>query len=206
MTVTESRSYPADPAVLFPDMNAVDVIVCFCLLIPNGPAQNANNQSAAAQANIAVRRTHPCLFDYERGEVPECVEVRTDASRSIASRYLKELLFQPNGLASVWMADGWMYVNHQGIAIITGVPTFDNGADEFHDGLVRFVKNNKYGFANERGTIVVPPVYDGAMPFDQGRAKVCSRCVDKCAGDCEHHIFSGGESLLIDTKGRIVKR
>jgi hypothetical protein len=62
---------------------------------------------------------------------------------------------------------------------LTGVPTFDNGPDEFHDGLVRFVKNHKYGFADRNGKIVIAPRGDGAMPFEKGRAKVCLGCMDK---------------------------
>lgn len=38
----------------------------------------------------------------------------------------------------------------------------------------RFVKDHKYGFADRNGNIVIAPRYDGAMPFEKGRAKsVC---------------------------------
>src|SRR5947209_5385978 len=46
-----------------------------------------------------------------------------------------------------------MYVDGRGKVVIIGVPTFDNGPDEFQDGLVRFVKNHKYGFADRNGKI-----------------------------------------------------
>jgi hypothetical protein len=29
----------------------------------------------------------------------------------------------------------WMYVSRSGIIVVQGVPTMDNGADTFHDGL-----------------------------------------------------------------------
>ncbi len=81
----------------------------------------------------------------------------------------------------------------------------DNGADWFHDGLVRFVKGGKYGFANSKGQVVIPPVYDGAMNFEQGRAEVCSGCKRKCADPfCEYHSFTGGQWLQIDTKGHVL--
>jgi hypothetical protein len=41
-----------------------------------------------------------------------------------------------------------MYVNRHGEAVITGALTFDNDPDELRNGLVRFVKNEKYGFAD----------------------------------------------------------
>jgi hypothetical protein len=104
------------------------------------------------------------------------------------------------------MAGGWTYVNRQGKIVIDGVPDYDNGPDEFHDGLVRFVKQGKYGFADRHGKVVIPPRYDGAWPFQGGHAKVCSGCVDKCLDrDCEHRMFSGGRWLSIDTHGIILK-
>ena len=64
----------------------------------------------------------------------------------------------------------------------------DNGPDSFHDGLVRVVRNKKYGFANRKGQLAIPPTYDGAMNFEKGKAKVCKGCESKCAeGDCGHH-------------------
>ncbi len=81
----------------------------------------------------------------------------------------------------------------------------DNGADWFHDGLVRFVKGGKYGFANSKGQVVVPPVYDGAMNFEQGRAEVCKGCKSRCADPlCEYHLFAGGQWFRIDTKGNVL--
>jgi len=46
---------------------------------------------------------------------------------------------------------------------------------------VRFVRKKKYGFANRKGQIVIPPVYDGAMNFESGVTKVCNGCQEKCA-------------------------
>lgn len=98
-----------------------------------------------------------------------------------------------------------MYVSRKGRVVITDVPTFDNGPDPFHDGLVRVVRNKKYGFANCKGELVVPAKYDGAMSFEKGFAKVCQGCQDRCADpDCEHRIFAGGQWFEIDTRGNIL--
>jgi hypothetical protein len=145
------------------------------------------------------------VLDVQDAKMESPVYIQSDGSRVVASRLLKQLSYESHGLAGIRVADGWMYVNRHGEAV-TGVPTFDNGPDEFRDGLVRFVKNKKYGFANRSGKVVIPPIYDGALPFQDGRADVCSGCVDKCVDhECEHRMFSGGEWLSINQKGAILK-
>lgn len=154
------------------------------------------------------KRGAPCLFDFERGEAPNCILKNAAGDIYIAPQYLKDLDFDSAGLAVVGSAtQGWMYVNLKGKVIIRGVPVMDNWADTFHDGLVRFVRNKKYGFANRAGRIVIPPTYDGAMNFEKGNAEVCKGCQAKCADPaCEYHVFSGGSWFLINTKGATLKR
>ncbi|MHB8487198.1 MAG: WG repeat-containing protein [Candidatus Acidiferrales bacterium] len=121
---------------------------------------------------------------------------------------MKELSFDADGLAVVESEkEGWMYVNRRGRVIITGVPVMDNWADSFHDGLVRIVRNGKYGFANRRGQIAIAPIYDGAMNFEKGRTAVCKGCKSKCVDPgCEYHVFAGGEWFRINTKGTVLTR
>lgn len=150
----------------------------------------------------------PCLFDFERGEVPNCVLQNAAGGLFIAPQFLKDLDFDSGGLAALRSgAHGWIYVNRKGIVVIRGVPVMDNWADTFHDGLVRCIRNKKYGFANRSGQIVIPPIYDGAMNFEKGNAEVCNGCKSKCANpDCEYHVFSDGRWFLINTKGAILKQ
>ena len=83
----------------------------------------------------------------------------------------------------------------------------DNWADTFHDGLVRVVRNEKYGFSNRKGQLVISPVYDGAMNFEDGKAKVCNGCTIKCVEqECEYSVFSGGNWFQINTNGTVVSR
>jgi hypothetical protein len=181
------------------DVKVSCLILCFCLLLSDARGQIENQRFANKSSAQVVQ---PCLFDYERGEVSDCIRVGANGSRFIAASYLKELHYGANGLAGVHDAGGWIYVNRRGKVVITGVPTFDNGPDQFHECLVRFERDQKYGFADRKGKVVIPPQYDGAMPFDGGHAKVCLGCVDKCGDpECEHHIFSGGEWLLVDKNG-----
>lgn len=184
-------------------MGRVTAFFCALWLASIGLAQP--NKPAHKRGTEPEMHGQSCLFDVERGEVPDCVYSRMN-TRFITPQYLKDLPFDSYGLAPVHVRDGWMYVNRTGRAVITGVPTFDNGPDDFHDGLVRFVKNNKYGFADRRGKVVVAPIYDGAMNFENGRAEVCKGCVDKCVAPyCEYHVFSGGVWSTINSRGQVVK-
>lgn len=106
-------------------------------------------------------------------------------------------------LAQIHLPDGWAYVDRGGTIIIRGVPSIDNTAEPFKDGLVRFVLEGKYGFADYRGVVPVAAQYDGAFPFDGGYAAVCTGCVVERRG--EYHEITGGKWLCIDTKGKSVK-
>lgn len=173
-------------------------------------ASLASRQSAGRSDSTLPSRSEgtPCVFDFERGEVPNCVRRSAKGKPIVAPEILKQLDFDAHGLAPVFSrTEGWMYANRRGTVVVTGVPEVDNWADSFHDGLVRIVQNGKYGFANRSGRVVIAPIYDGAMSFDMGRATVCNGCQNKCAQpDCEHHFFSGGEWFQVDTKGAIVGR
>lgn len=85
---------------------------------------------------------------------------------------------------------------------------FDNGPDYFSEGLMRFVgDNNKVGFANKEGKIIIEPKYDFVFPFNYGYADFCNDCREECASkdDCEHHIIVGGTWGKINKKGEIIK-
>jgi WG containing repeat len=171
------------------------------------PPENANPTREPDGDKSGATGT-PCLFDPERGEVPNCMREDKTGELFVAPQYLKELNFDAHGLASVNSPKvGWMYVNRKGKVVISGVAAMDNGADWFHDGLVRIVRNGKYGFANRRGQVVVSLIYDGAMNFENGRAMVCKRCESKCVDSgCEYRSFAGGEWFRIDVKGTILNR
>jgi hypothetical protein len=151
---------------------------------------------------------HNCFLPAQNfAEVSDCVIKNKTGQLFIAPVYLRQLSFTENGLATIYsQEEGWMYVNRKGKVIISGVAVMDNGADTFHDGLVRFIKDTKWGFADEKGHVVVPAVYDGALNFVNGIAKVCTGCKNECVyAHCEarHHV--GGEWFCIDTKGKRIE-
>jgi len=171
--------------------------------------QKASAQLSKQQTSADVVPTRsPCLFDFERGEIPNCVRESANGDLFIVPEFLKELRFDSHGLAVVRSArEGWMYISRTGKVLIKGVPVMDNWADSFHDGLVRIIRNGKYGFANREGQVVIPPIYDGAMNFENGHAVVCNGCESRPADrEGEYHLFAGGTWFRINTKGKVLGR
>ncbi len=68
---------------------------------------------------------------------------------------------------------------------------FDNGPDYISEGLFRIVKNNKIGFADREGNVVIPPNFGFATPFQHGLSFYCVECSfyrDSIDADVEHNL------------------
>ncbi len=171
-------------------------LFAFCFLFP-----------ACSVQSTGLR---PCSYDHRAEGVAtyqECLGRDSSGRVYIPAERASTLKFDSHGLAPVWgEREGWMYVNREGRAVVTGVAAMDNWADLFHDGLVRVKRGDKWGFADRQGREVIPVTYDGALNFNNGMAKVCVGCRSKCqASDCEHREFTGGEWKCINTRGETVK-
>jgi len=104
----------------------------------------------------------------------------------------------------------------KGRVVVRGVPISDNWATEFSDGLVQTVINEKIGFADRHGKIVIGPKYDGADSFRDGYAVVCIGCREACImpdnptgdleSDCEYRTMTGGQWFKINKAGHVVAR
>lgn len=97
---------------------------------------------------------------------------------------------------------------------------FDNAWDYYEDGLSRFLRNNKVGFHDEKGNVVVKPEYDFASPFKNGYSNVCVGCYafyptspkyqPLTSGGSynvkqdEYMQVEGGKWGVINTKGQVV--
>ena len=79
---------------------------------------------------------------------------------------------------------------------------FDNGADDFAEGLARFADAGKVGFFDERGWIAIPARYGWAGRFSEGRAAVCRGCAEVAVG--EHREVHGGRWGYVDRDGKEV--
>ena len=82
------------------------------------------------------------------------------------------------------------------------VETMDNGPDYFKDGLARSPVGGKIGYIDRKLNLVIPATYDGAYPFKDGVAVVCTAC--QIVSDGEHDWYEGGQWGRIDRKGRVV--
>lgn len=102
--------------------------------------------------------------------------------------------FNRFGIGFIISHIGWIAVNQKG-NILFEVFNFDNGPDPIEEGLFRFQKNGKMGFADETGRIRIPAIYDWVEPFNSGKASVCDGCVRKYEG--EHYKMEGGVWKII---------
>ena len=81
---------------------------------------------------------------------------------------------------------------------------FDNGPDYFKEGLTRVKRNDKVGYANEKGQIVIPCQYAYARWFQNGVAEVTfeGREVKDAAG---HARIESDSWFKIDKEGNRVE-
>ncbi|HAD12946.1 MAG TPA: hypothetical protein DCF33_10985 [Saprospirales bacterium] len=105
-------------------------------------------------------------------------------------------------LRMVQAASGqWVITNRQKKTLYE-VFFFDNGPDYPSEGLIRIVKNGKIGYANAKTyELVVPPVFDCAFPFENGKGRVSSQCITVQHG--EHNVWESESWLLVDKKGNL---
>ncbi len=80
---------------------------------------------------------------------------------------------------------------------------FDNSPDEVHDGLIRIKIDNKVGFADLNGRIVIAPIYDNAHWFEKGYSLVGFKCYMDLIYD-EHNPMVCRKSGVINKKGQLL--
>lgn len=81
---------------------------------------------------------------------------------------------------------------------------YDNGADYFSEGVRRFVKNGKVGFADRNGKTIIEATHDFVSPFNYGYAAFCDGCDWEKTED-EHKAIVGGTWGVMNFKGEIVQ-
>jgi len=81
---------------------------------------------------------------------------------------------------------------------------YDNGADYFEEGVRRFVKNGKVGFADRNGKTVIEPIHDFVSPFNFGYAAFCDGCDWEKTND-EHKAIVGGTWGVMNNRGETVQ-
>jgi predicted alpha/beta superfamily hydrolase len=85
--------------------------------------------------------------------------------------------------------------------ILYEVFIYDNGPDYASEGLIRVVKNGKIGYADAKTyAIVIAPQFDCAFPFENGKAKVSTKC--KTVKEDEHSIWISDGWQYVDKNGK----
>jgi hypothetical protein len=77
----------------------------------------------------------------------------------------------------------------------------DGQPDYVADGLLRIVKDQKIGYADMMGKIILKPIYKCAFPFYDGKAKVAINCDTETIG--EYNYWKSDNWLFIDKSGKI---
>jgi hypothetical protein len=152
-----------------------------------------------------VINTPGCSVDLEILALPRCAIV-TKGDRIYISAAFVRPLFKgiTSPLTSRPLPDvGWAYFDRTGLVRVKDVAPFDNGASNFHFGLVRVARDGKYGLATERG-ILVSRLYDGMNELDQDHCgwRACNSC--RLIKHGEYSMFEGGDWFWLDRKGQVV--
>ena len=147
----------------------------------------------------------PCAFvpveDEARDVIARCARRNGDGVLVVEPAVLGVLAARGIDPAPVSIGDTLHYLNASGRAV--PVLPFDNGADYFVEGLARTLQGGKVGFVNENLSVVIPPQWDFAFPFENGMAVVCNNCTSRPVGD-GHREVVGGRWGAIDAQGQVI--
>lgn len=149
-----------------------------------------------------------------------CFAANQSGERQVRPHYVKNIRLNRQGVALIMIERPreLVAVDAAGKVVIPGirhVGDFDYPTAPY--GLGRYdvpVKSSRDGgmrqcgyFDTRRFKIVVPAVYDYCERFDEGTAKVCTDCVAYCTvSECQNSIAVGGKAMLIDTRGKLVRK
>ena len=180
------------------------IVVLGALLALSSKPVIAKDQDTAA----------PVVFDCWEPErtFKRCAATGPDGRPRLQRSYLARLRYDRDGLASVMLFNAtdtrkyqWYYVRRGVIPV--PVESMDNGPDYFEDGLARARVGDKVGYIDRKLNLVIPATYDGAYPFRDGVAVVCTACTyfsDPTATEGERGWYRGGQWGRIDRRGRVV--
>lgn len=98
--------------------------------------------------------------------------------------------------------DGFFYIDRQGKKLDVPVLIIEATHEPFREGLARFRRNNKIGFINECGEIVIPAIFEDATYFKNGFAIVHKGF--KILEKGPYKIPVGGKKGVINKKGELV--
>jgi len=150
---------------------------------------NACNYSAkpTTQNNSGDWQTYDNCAIYLNGKL----EINPDHFTKIA--------FSSDNLAPFWTSGQMFYLKPNGDYL--PVITYDNGPDEFQEGLVRRQIGSKIAYYNKNFEQVLAAKYDWGWPFSHGRALVCRGCTIQPPDGEGHRAVTGGLWGYVDHNG-----
>lgn len=113
------------------------------------------------------------------------------------------ILFNGNKTEGNQEKNAWGYVYDRKGDFLYQPFMYDNGPDYFVEGLRRFVKNGKIGFADRNGKVIIEPKHDFVDYFNYGYASFCDGC-DWEKTDDEHKSIVGGKWGMMNARGETV--
>lgn len=113
------------------------------------------------------------------------------------------ILFDGNKAGGNQEKNAWGYVYDRKGDFLYQPFMYDNGPDYFVEGLRRFVKNGKIGFADRNGKVIIEPKHDFVDYFNYGYASFCDGC-DWEKTDDEHKSIVGGKWGIMNARGETV--
>ena len=131
-----------------------------------------------------------------------CVD--TSGKTVIPFEYLQMGPFSEAGICAVMHPDkGYQYLDATGAFLYEAQP-YDNAPDPLQEGRARFIQDGKVGYLGEDFTIVIPARYDSAMPFRDGKARVCVGCDTRVWNKDAPENLPTGRVFYIDKQGNEV--
>lgn len=162
--------------------------------------------SLALSSGNAADYDLPCFYadkeaDGSLERVEHCARA-TEESVEFRPAVLSRMDFGDDGLSPATANGSWHWVRPDGRAV--AVLTYDNGADDFDEGLARGRWAGGMAFYDKQLNRVLATPYDWVERFEGGLAVVCQGCRTERTPDGEHSYVVGGEWGAIDRQGRLV--
>jgi WG containing repeat len=136
----------------------------------------------------------------------DCTWIDADGHLRLKPQHRHALAFDEFGLAEILIeggsSPGFWYADRKGR--LESVLQMDNGPDPFNDGLARSASRGRIGYVDRQFRFAIPARYDGALPFENGRAVVCVGCIERWDAHLEEGHYEGGRWGCIDVHGREV--
>ena len=172
-------------------------IILLCVILSLPSCQKAPKHTHTISGTYSSNASDPDKSEFQERGNCAC---EVDGKVCVLPSTLAELDFTKE-LPSICTKEyGWLFVKRDGSTIPT--MAIDNGPDNFTEGLARYIDDEKTGFIDASGTIVIKAQFRFAAPFEGGFSRVCNDFV-KEASD-EYALIKSSHWGCINKKGQLV--